>query len=214
MERTTILNDIKELKNISTIGHKEQKYLLEELGAEIELTDYPEIPFTIDELSALKGDYILLFAHSSKTSRLPINIKTFIQAFGYLPTKDKPNFYNQDWYNNETFLEEELLNGWYLIKKEIIPSTIATNPLDILDRNLGIKFPSAALCIYAFFANYYYTGGELLWKDSFIWCSDNDVNGDRIYVGKYDNSLNLNNDGFSIHRHLSITKNYAAIDCR
>jgi len=214
MERTATLDKIKEIKNISIIGYGEQKRLFEALDVEVENNIYPEIPFTIEELNSLEDDYILLLAYSGKECSAPLNIKRFIRTFGYKSGKGTPHFYNQDWYINEQFTDTELSHGWYLVKKDIIPSTVAVNPTDILAAHKEIKFPLAILCVYTFFANFFYTKGELLWKDSFIWCADTDVNGDSIYVGKYDNSLNLNNDGFSIHRHLSITKNYAAISFR
>lgn len=54
--------------------------------------------------------------------------------------------------------------------------------------------------------------GEKLWYHDFVWCSDVDHNGDRIYVGKYNDIDGVNKDGFSIHRHLALRLCYGCID--
>jgi hypothetical protein len=76
-----------------------------------------------------------------------------------------------------------------------------------------VKFPSAILCVYAFFA-YYCSYGEMLWHNDFVWCLDTDHNGDRIYVGKYHDVDGVNKNGFSIHRHLSLRSCYASVDMK
>ena len=74
------------------------------------------------------------------------------------------------------------------------------------------KLPSALLCAFVFFSNYYNTNGELLWKNDFTWCSDIDSNDDQIYVGRYIDVKGLNKNGFNIHRHLKIKNNCSCID--
>ena len=59
---------------------------------------------------------------------------------------------------------------------------------------------------------YFYTNRKILWPYDFIWCSDFDHNGDRIYVGKYHDIDGVNKDGFSIHRHLALRICYASIN--
>ena len=81
-------------------------------------------------------------------------------------------------------------------------------PTELLKEH--ISFPSAILCVYTFFA-YYYAQKGLLWYHDFIWCSDTDHNGDRIYVGKYHDVDGVNKNGFSIHRHLALRNCYASI---
>lgn len=214
MERRTELEKIKDLKNIKLIGYQEQKKLFDALDLTVNPSHIPQIQFSFDELKSLKGDYILILGFGKDLNSEVINIRKFINVFGYHSDNGIPHFYNQDWYNNELFIEHSLENRWYLVKKERIDRSIAVHPDLISKGSNKIDFPSAILCVYTFFANFFYSNGEILWKDSFIWCSDRDVNGDRIYVGKYDNSLNLNKNGFSIHRHLSITKSYGAINFR
>lgn len=93
-------------------------------------------------------------------------------------------------------------------KKNVIESSRAVQPLELLNEN--INFPTAILCVYTFFA-YYYARKELLWHHDFVWCSDTDHNGDRIYVGKYHDVDEVNKNGFSIHRHLALRNCYGAI---
>ena len=83
-----------------------------------------------------------------------------------------------------------------------------SSTLELLNEN--INFPTAILCVYTFFA-YYYARKELLWHHDFVWCSDTDHNGDRIYVGKYHDVDEVNKNGFSIHRHLALRNCYGAI---
>ena len=77
----------------------------------------------------------------------------------------------------------------------------------------GIKFPSAILCVFTFFA-YYYSYNQMLWYHDFVWCEDVDHNGDRVYVGKYHDVDGINKNGFSIHRHLALRPCYASVNIR
>ena len=108
----------------------------------------------------------------------------------------------------ETFIYDTLDLRWFLLKKNVIESSRAVQPLELLNEN--INFPTAILCVYTFFA-YYYARKELLWHHDFVWCSDTDHNGDRIYVGKYHDVDEVNKNGFSIHRHLALRNCYGAI---
>jgi hypothetical protein len=125
------------------------------------------------------------------------------------PEIQEPCFYNQDWYLKEDFIQSTLENRWYLLKKNVIEESRAVLPDVLLKQKMS--FPSAILCTYTFFA-YYYAAGELLWYHDFVWCSDTDHNGDRIYVGKYHDIDDVNKNGFSIHRHLALRNCYAAIN--
>ena len=66
------------------------------------------------------------------------------------------------------------------------------------------------MCTYTFFV-FYLCRHEKIWNHDFIWCSDRDHNGDRIYVGKYHDIDGVNKNGFSIHRHLALRPCYGAI---
>jgi hypothetical protein len=108
----------------------------------------------------------------------------------------------------EEFIKSTLENRWYLLKKEVMEESRAVQPTELLKQN--IVFPSAVLCTYTFFAYYYYNM-EVLWLHDFVWCSDTDHNGDRVYVGKYHDIDGMNKNGFSIHRHLELREYYGSV---
>jgi hypothetical protein len=110
----------------------------------------------------------------------------------------------------EDFMDLTLEERWYLIKKAVFEESRALMPGDLSKQ--GFVFPSAILCCYTFFA-YFYARNEYLWWHDFVWCSDLDHNGDRIYVGKYHDIDGVNKNGFSIHRHLALRPCYASINC-
>jgi hypothetical protein len=128
---------------------------------------------------------------------------------GINPNVSEPCFYNQDWYLKENFIDDTLENKWYLIRKNVFEDTRAMQPNELIEK--GISLPSAILCTYTFFSYYCYNK-DLLWKYDFVWCSDMDHNGDRIYVGKYRDIDGINKNGFSIHRHLALRDCYSAIN--
>jgi hypothetical protein len=134
-------------------------------------------------------------------------------VFGWDPAKSEPCFYNQDWYLKEKFAKDINLDfKWYLIKKTVNKDTRGKNPEDILRLFKNKEsFPLTVLTAFTFFAYYLLNKGEILWKHDFIWCSDKDANGDRVYTGRYLDPKNINKNGFNIHRHLSIGTCYGAV---
>jgi len=109
-------------------------------------------------------------------------------------------FYPQDWFDKEPFMNESFDSGWYKISKNIIDSSKGVTPI-------GQQLYPASLITYVFIS-YYMLNKEILWPHDYIWCDTYDSSGDQIYVGRYFDPLNLSKPGFSIHRHLSIKKNY------
>lgn len=207
MERTTI-EQAKELFGKNFIGAEQLHPLLNKMGVNIRHIHVPEIHYSLEKLIKKRDEYILILG-LSKLNNVDLSIKTFRNIFGVDSDIIEPCFYNQDWYLKEDFIEVALENRWYLLKKKIYHNSRAVTPTELL--KMGYHFPSAILCTYAFFS-YYYAHKELLWYHDFIWCSDVDHNGDRIYVGKYNDITGVNKNGFSIHRHLSLRNCYAAID--
>lgn len=168
----------------------------------------PEVPFNDEELIEKKDDYVLILGLSKLRNGTPVNIRNMIRIFGKNPAISEPCFYNQDWYDNEDFIDFQLETGWYLIKKEVYEDSRAKQPEDLL---ATYDFPSAIKCVYAFFVGWE-SNGIKLWYHDFVWCSDTDHNGDRIYVGKYHDVDGINKNGFSIHRHLALRPCYGCID--
>jgi hypothetical protein len=151
----------------------------------------PKIKYDMRSLKKHKDTHILI-----------LGTELSIMDMRYLFCFDKnPCFYNQDWYINEDFAKLKLKNKWYLLQKDLSPKTRGKLP------NKKHKLPSAVLTTYTFFVNYI-INNEILWENDYVWNSDKDNYGDRIYTGKYKNDIK---DGFNIHRHLSIKNNYGVI---
>lgn len=168
----------------------------------------PEIPFSIEELEKKKTDYLLILGVSRFANGDLVNIRNMQKIFGKDPDITEPCFYNQDWYNKETFMDTPLQEGWFLIRKDVFEDSRAVQPTELMRK---YKFPSAITCTYAFFVAWL-TKEIKLWYHDFVWCCDTDHNGDRIYVGKYHDIDGVNKSGFSIHRHLALRPCYACVD--
>lgn len=207
MERTTI-EQAKELFGSNFIGSDELKPLFERMGFLFSSIQMPEIQYPLDDLKKYSNDYILILG-IPELGDTKLSITNFRRCFGMNPNFSEPCFYNQDWYINEKFIHDTLELRWYLLKKDAIESSRAVQPTELLKEH--VSFPTAILCVYSFFA-YYYANKEMLWYHDFIWCSDIDHNGDRIYVGKYHDVDGVNKNGFSIHRYLALRKCYASVN--
>lgn len=190
------------------ISAVELRPLLDALG--LSGAEVPEtaVPFEESVLQkAGQEGYILVWCPSSIAGHA-ITLRFLREHFGIDPAISEPCFYNQDWYLAEAFMDQPLDNSWHLIKKEVLEESRAVQPGDLL--GAGCSFPPAVVCAWTFFA-WYYARNEYLWWHDFVWCSDVDHNGDRIYVGKYHDIDGVNKNGFSIHRHLALRPCYAAV---
>lgn len=171
-------------------------------------SDVPDIPFAVEELETKKSDYFLILGINRFTDGSLVNIKKMISIYGKNPSESEPCFYNQDWYNQEEFIETSMEEGWYLIRKNVYANSRAIQPNELMEK---YTFPSAVRCVYSFFVAWEAKNIKL-WLHDFVWCSDVDHNGDRIYVGKYHDVDGVNKNGFSIHRHLSLRPCYGCVD--
>lgn len=191
------------------IGKEELKPFFNALGfKDVEIQEKP-IEYSDSDLRRAANDgYILIYGVEHIDGQL-INLRFLREKFGVNPDTSEPCFYNQDWYLKETFMDETFLNAqWFLIKKDVFEDTRAEMPSDLEKR--GLHFPLAILCAYTFYA-FYFARKKFLWWHDFVWCSDTDHNGDRIYVGKYHDIDGVNKNGFSIHRHLALRPCYGSI---
>jgi hypothetical protein len=165
----------------------------------------PEIPFDDEVLKRHAFTHLLIF-----TPRGDITINWLRENMGVEPAKE-PCMYNQDWYLKEDFAAKTSLDGkWHLIRKEVREDVRAKRPEEIEATLDHERFPSAVTCAFTFFAYGLLTKGEKLWNHDFLWCSDRDHNGDRIYVGRYEDPTGVNKNGFNIHRHLALRPAYSA----
>lgn len=203
------IDKFQELFGDNFIGPEQVNKLLTIMGLPLlSANDIPDMNYQIDVLKAKASDYLLVMGFAGNFNG-PLNIVRFRDSFGVDPDKHEPCLYNQDWYLSEDFVNKTLDNRWYLVKKDVFESSRAVMPNELKQR--GMVFPSAILCVYTFFV-YYFSYGKYLWYHDFVWCSDVDHNGDRIYVGKYHDVDGVNKNGFSIHRHLSLRNCYCSID--
>lgn len=165
-----------------------------------------KVPFSREDLLEKKEHYLLIYGACEFADDTPVTIHTIKDLIA--SNGITPGFYNQDWYDKEDFIEKQMDEGWYFIRKEVYEDSRAVSPEKLLRNH---SFPTAIKCVYSFFVAWLCSDIKL-WYEDFIWCSDVDHNGDRIYVGKYHDVDGINNDGFSIHRHLALRNCYACID--
>lgn len=199
----------KQLFGSNFIGKEELKPFFLALG--FKDVDIQECQIDYDDSAlqnAARNGYILIYGINNIEGKY-LTLRLFRDVFGVDPEKSEPCLYNQDWYLSESFIDKKLDTRWYLIQKDVIEETRAVMPGDLMQQ--GVIFPSAILCGYTFFA-YYYSQNQYLWWHDFVWCSDVDHNGDRIYVGKYHDVDGINKNGFSIHRHLALRNCYASVN--
>ena len=172
----------------------------------------PAVPFPNDVLRDHADTHVLIFTPARYEDGSPITLNSLRERFGTDPAVSEPCMYNQDWYVKEDFAQKISLDGtWHLIRKNVLEEARAKRPEDI-EGGFGEResFPTAVTCAFTFFAYWFATGGEKLWKHDFVWCSDRDHNGDRIYVGRYEDPDSVNKNGFNVHRHLSLRSSYSA----
>lgn len=205
MEREAVRN----LFGKNFIGKDELKSLFKALGfGEVEIQETP-IQYTDADLQKTSSEgYVLIYGVGSINGK-NITLKFLREKFGVNPDEFEPCMYNQDWYMKEDFMDLTLENRWYLIKMDVYEESRAVLPEDLTQQ--GLSFPPAILCGYTFFA-FYFAHNEYLWWHDFVWCSDTDHNGDRIYVGKYHDIDSVNKNGFSIHRHLALRPCYGSVN--
>jgi hypothetical protein len=177
------------------------------------LVEPPPVPLTELQLQLAAKDYVLVLAPEQALDGGPASILRMKSFFGWDPGIREPCFYNQDWYLKEDFARINVPVGWHLLRRSVRDDSRGQQVDAYLERlHEGVILPSAALCAYAFFVFYFVSMGEMLWEHDYIWCSDHDANGDRIYVGRYHDPSGKSKSGFSIHRHLRIRECYGVSD--
>ncbi len=171
----------------------------------------PAISFEEETLHACSASHLLLFAPPVHADGSPVTIKSLRNLFGVDPEVSQPCFYNQDWYLLEEFAGAPLDARWHLLAKEVMVSARGQDPEAIRSALRADQvFPTAAVCAFAFLAYWFVSGGCRLWSHDFLWCRDFDHQGDRIYVGRYEDPAGVNKPGFNIHRHLSLRSVHSA----
>ncbi|MDP3784904.1 MAG: hypothetical protein Q8R12_02405 [bacterium] len=172
----------------------------------------PMALFSIETMKKFSRSHILILGMPKDKTARPLTLNRLRDIFGLDPAVFEPCFYNQDWYLKEDFASKKTLDfKWYLIGKGPRPSSRAKAPGEIEKKfKRGEKFPSTILAAFTFFS-YWFITKEILWKHDFIWCEDKDANGDRIYVGRYEDFNKINKNGFNVHRHLSLRRHFGFV---
>lgn len=198
-------SEAKEILNANFIGTEELPKIKGAFSVSIP-NEIPIIPFAKEDILSVRNTHLLLLCPSFFSDGTSITIKSIKGKISSY--KGKPCFYNQDWYLKEKFIEKPLETKWLLVSKSLLDETRALSVEQIVPR---YKLHSAVELTFAFFANYFINNGEKLWNNDYVWCSDIDDKGDQIYIGRYTDASGLNADGFEIHRHLRIKRNYGAV---
>lgn len=187
---------------MTIIGPDELKSLPFLSGADFSASP---IPFSKEVLAQYEVTHLLIFTPCIDF----LTINWLREQFGTDPSRE-PCMYNQDWYIAEDFAAKTILDGkWHLIPKSVREDGRAQQPEAIEKSLQGEQFATAVTYTFTFFA-WWLLKGEVLWKHDFLWCSDKDHNGDRIYVGRYEDPTGVNKNGFNIHRHLFLRPAYSA----
>jgi hypothetical protein len=207
MERKVTLEIAKKLFGKNMIGPDELAGIANTMPLLIPDT-VPDFIYSEEELVTKAKDFLLILGVPAFTDGSKLTLMKLRDIFGINPDIKEPCFYNQDWYMKEDFVKKELELQWFLIRKDVLEQTRSIDP-SLIARNYSL--PSALQCCYTFFV-YKLVTDALLWPYDFIWCSDTDHNGDRIYVGKYVDIDGVNKNGFSVHRHLALRSCYAATE--
>lgn len=200
------LNTAKAIFGNHLIGPDQVRSFYSRLGlsAPSDLTN--EIPYDKKILEEKRGSHILVLFTPISANGQKLTINRLRDSFGLDPSEGEPCFYNQDWYVNEPFANKgETSTRWHLISRDLAEPYRGILPVS------EVPLPSALLLTYIFFITAF-SIDEILFPNIFVWSSDTDSNGDRIYVGRYYDPKGIAKNGFSVHRHLSITKIYGMVD--
>ncbi len=95
-------------------------------------------------------------------------------------------FYDQSWYNRESFAKDRGDVDWQLVRKTSVDNS--TNKMWQKQQVLLAKneeTPTARVMTYTIIG-YFLATGERLFEHIYVRCSDVDSSGDRVYVGRFD----------------------------
>lgn len=152
---------------------------------EQELLNYPEIPWSEDELNEVRDTHLLVAGY-------PL---TIVEIRAKAPRTPKTFYrYEDGWYNNQRFATEERVGlGWHLIRKDIVPNSTRktwSEQQKLISPNEEV--PGACDFVYAIVLYYLVTGGRLF-PSVYARCSSVDSGGSHVYVGCFDA------DGLRVH---------------
>ncbi|MFH0928367.1 MAG: hypothetical protein V1821_02735 [bacterium] len=144
-----------------------------------QLVALAEVPFTEATLEECKNTHVL-------TAVFPLSI---LEIRGKVPD-NQHLFYNQDWYNEESFAKDRGEAEWHLIRKTPVDNSTSKtwNEQQALLAK-SEETPTARVMVYTIIGHFL-TTGERLFERIYVRCSDFDSHGYRVIVG-YFNSVGL-----------------------
>lgn len=138
-----------------------------------ELVQLREIPFTEAELEACKDTHILFVGY-------PLSILDIRNKVGHL-------FYNQDWYEKESFAKKERVNlQWYLIRKGEVPNSTSKTWQEQQSLLASDETTPRACEVIFMVMLYFLVTGKRLLERMYVRCIDVSSNGVRAHVGRFD----------------------------
>jgi hypothetical protein len=152
-----------------------------------QLSALAEISLTEAELRECKDTHILVAV-------FPMSI---LEIRSKVPS-DQRLFYDQDWYNKESFAKSKGETSWQLVRKTPVENSTNKTWSDqqaLLGKNE--ETPTAQIMVYTIIGHFL-SVGERLFENVYVRCSDLDSDGHRVYVGYFDSEglcVNIFSDG-------------------
>ncbi len=135
-----------------------------------------EVPFTEEVLRSCKDTHVLI-------AIFPLSILDLRGICRKI--ENQVLFYNQDWYNKQTFAQEKGGIGWQLVRKELVAdSTNKTWDEQQVILSKDESTPKAQVAVYTMIGHYLATG-ERLFEKVYVRCSDLGSDGYRVRVGNF-----------------------------
>ena len=141
-----------------------------------ELATLSEVPFTEEVLESVKDTHVLVVVFPMSILGVRVKVK---DESGRL-------FYDQSWYNKESFAKDKGEVGWQLVRKvPIADSTNKTwNEQQALLGNIE-ETPKAQVVVYTIIGHFLATG-ERLFGNGYVRTSSVALDGMHVYVGYFD----------------------------
>lgn len=140
-----------------------------------QLAALSEVPFTEAALEECKNTHVLIAV-------FPLSI---LEIHGKVPSNQRL-FYDQDWYNRESFAKDRGETKWHLVRKTPVDNSTSKTwdeQQAFLAKNE--KTPTARVMVYTIIGHFLATG-ERLFERIYVRCLDVDSHGDRVLVGYFD----------------------------
>lgn len=141
-----------------------------------ELQTLEEVPYSEEELRACKTTHILVAV-------FPLSILDIRSRV------ERALFYRHEdaWYNSQAFAQEKGTVGWYLVRKDEVPGSLAKNwseQGELLDKELE-EVPTAQVMVYTIIGHFLATGERIFMK-LYARTASIDSGGSLVRIGSFD----------------------------